>query len=110
MLKRPIDKLRRDRDYIKDMVAREQEKADALEEKNQVLREELNMPEMQKQSSSEAVNEMRCKLREMRKQMVEFERNAIDIGRNPGQAMEKISNPIYQELIDIADDEQQPVL
>ena len=110
MLKRPIDKLRRDRDYVKDMLEREKEKADTLDERNRKLREELNMPETQKQSASEAVNEMRQKLREMRHKMVEFERNTIDIGRNPGLAMEKISNPIYKELIEVADDNQQPVL
>jgi len=42
--------------------------------------------------------------------MIELEKNTIDIGRDPGKAMEKISQPILDALLDTVSDGQQPIL
>ena len=41
---------------------------------------------------------MREQLREMKEKMIELQKNQIDIGRNPGKAIEKVSNPIYENM------------
>jgi hypothetical protein len=37
-------------------------------------------------------------MKEMRDKMAELEKNMIDVGRNPGKAIETISNPMLSEM------------
>ena len=53
---------------------------------------------MEKASKSQNVMTMREQLREMKEKMIELQKNQIDIGRNPGKAIEKVSNPIYENM------------
>jgi hypothetical protein len=53
---------------------------------------------MEKASSSQKVMTMRDQMRQMKEKMLELQKNQIDIGRNPGQAIEKVSNPIYEKM------------
>ena len=37
-------------------------------------------------------------MRDMRDKMIQLEKNTIDVGRNPGKAIEQISNPLLDQL------------
>ena len=42
--------------------------------------------------------------------MQELEKNTIDVGRNPGQAIERISNPLLDDLLGQVNLVHQPAL
>lgn len=46
----------------------------------------------------------------MQEKMQELQKNQIDIGRNPGKAIEKVSNPIYERLRTDVENDHQPIL
>mmetsp|Transcript_21245 Transcript_21245/g.28489 ORF Transcript_21245/g.28489 Transcript_21245/m.28489 type:complete len:108 (-) Transcript_21245:1266-1589(-) len=75
-----------------------------------MLRERLNMPEDEKVSPNVDVQSLREKMEKMRERMLELETNSIDIGRNPGQAIERISNPLLDDLNLLVNTEHQPAL
>lgn len=71
-----------------------------METKNNKLRKRVDMPENEKKSSNPKVQTMREQMRAMRDKMLQLEKNTIDIGRNPGKALEQISNPMLDLLQD----------
>ena len=69
-----------------------------MEKKNEALRQQINRPEDKKKSANPAVQTLREQMNEMRDKMILLEKNTIDIGRNPGKALEQISNPLLDEM------------
>lgn len=63
---------------------------------------------MDKASKSQKVMVMRDQMRQMKEKMLELQKNQIDIGRNPGHAIEKISNPILDKMRDNVENDFQP--
>ena len=53
---------------------------------------------------------LRDNLHQMRDKMIKLEKNMIDIGRDPAKAIEKISNPILDNLKDGVESDFQPKL
>ena len=49
-------------------------------------------------------------MKQMRDKMLELQKNQIDIGKNPGEAIEKVSNPIYEKMRNQVENELQPKL
>lgn len=68
------------------------------------------MPEDKKQSKSDAVQALREEMKAMKEKMSELDKNSIDIGRNPSKAMERISNPLLDDLMMLITDKCQPNL
>ena len=65
---------------------------------------------MEKASSSQKVQGMREQMKQMKDKMLELQKNQIDIGRNPGEAIEKVSNPIYEKMRIDVENRLQPTL
>lgn len=80
------------------------------EMRNQKLRERVERSEMDKASASQKVQGMRDQMKAMKDKMVELQKNQIDIGRNPGEAIEKVSNPIYEKMRIDVENRLQPTL
>ena len=78
--------------------------------RNQKLRERVERSEMDKASASQKVQGMRDQMKAMKDKMVELQKNQIDIGRNPGEAIEKVSNPIYEKMRIDVENRLQPTL
>ena len=96
-------RLQRERDRLaEDLKEREQ--------RNQKLREHVERSEMEKASSSQQVQGMREQMKQMKDKMLELQKNQIDIGRNPGEAIEKVSNPIYEKMRIDVENRLQPTL
>ena len=85
-------------------------KLDEIEKRNDQLRSKLEMPELEKPSASDKVQEMREQLREMKKKMEHVEIATLDVGANPGKAMDDITDPLLEKIHGTVDDNQQPVL
>ena len=81
-----------------------------MESKNNRLRKRVDMPENEKKSASNEVQTLRDQMREMREKMIQLERNTIDIGRNPGKALEQISNPLLDLMQEEVNGRHQPNL
>ena len=53
---------------------------------------------------------MRDQMKAMKDKMIELQKNQIDISRNPGEAIEKVSNPIYEKMRIDVENRLQPTL
>ena len=100
MLKVPVHEMQKEKKWLLAMKDRLAKQIAEQEQKNKELREVVNMPEDKKASVSTRVNTLRDQMGEMREKMLLLEKNMIDIGRNPGKAIERISNPILLSLKD----------
>lgn len=94
----PVRKLATDLDYARERRDQVRKDLERAAEENRVLRERLNLPQDAKPSPAPAVQALREEMERMRARMVELEKNSIDVGQNPGQAIERISNPLLDEL------------
>jgi len=109
-LSMPIKKLKTDLDYVREKRDQAKKEVDRVMKRNDELRNQLNMPENKKPVKSVEVRGLREKMEEMHKRMLELERSNIDIGRNPGRAMEQISGPILEDLYELVEATHQPTV
>ena len=109
-LSMPVKKLETDLDYVREKRDQQKKELDRVLEKNRKLRERLDMPEDKKPSSNVEVNGLREKMQQMRDRMEELERTSIDVGRDPGKAIEQISNPLLDDLNLLVNTQFQPTL
>ena len=96
-------RLQRERDRLEEDIKEK-------ERRNQQLRERVERSEMEKASASQKVQSMRDQMKTMKDKMIELQKNQIDIGRNPGEAIEKVSNPIYEKMRIDVENRLQPTL
>lgn len=97
-LRMPVSELAKKRDYMIAKRDRAQRELEEQETKNKILRDKVDLPEDLKSSASAKVQTMRGQMREMKEEMLKLEKATIDIGRNPGKAIERISNPLLDKL------------
>lgn len=103
----PVEELKKEREYVlskRDALAR---KIADQEKKNKILEDKINLPENKKKSGAQA---LRDELKDIKEKMTILEKNSIDIGRNPSEAMERYSNPLLEELFMTVDTKMTPEL
>ena len=106
----PVEELRKQRDMMIAKRDRKRIEIEEIERRNELLRGKIDLPEDKKSSASAKVQTMREQMRTMKDRMVELEKNTIDVGRNPGKAIQQISNPQLDKLHTQVNSTHQPIL